>query len=91
MVQDGRALAPPGDRRPKRARHINLSDDQYAALELISARLLGRPTISSLIRAAIDDFVRRQVEADPSIEAELQAARVGSENVVPIRPAKVKE
>jgi hypothetical protein len=85
-------MAPRGDRRPKRARHVNLTDDQYEALELISARSLGRPTISSLIREALDEFLRRQLEKDPSIAAELVASRQrGDKKIVPIRPVRAKE
>jgi hypothetical protein len=76
------------DGRPKRPRHINLGDDQYQALELISARSLGRPTISSLIREALDDFVRRQSERSPEIAAELQSVRERGDKVVPIRSVK---
>lgn len=79
------------DGRQKRARHINLSDDQYQALELISARSLGCPTVSSLIRVALDDFVRCQLEKNPEIAAELQSARERNSKVVPIRSVKADD
>jgi len=79
------------DGRPKRARHINLSDDQYESLSLISARALGRPTLSSLIRVAIDAFVQAQIDKDPSIAAELLSVKSRGEKVVPIRTVKVDD
>jgi hypothetical protein len=81
-------MAPRGDGRPKRPRHVNLSDDQYEALNVISAHALGHPTLSSLIREAVDRFVREQMERDSSIAAAVQGARKRRENIVPIRTVK---
>jgi hypothetical protein len=74
--------------RPKTARHVNLTNDQFQALEILSACLLGRPSISSLIREAIDQLIRRELAQRPEIAEELQNTRERSDKVVPIRPIK---
>lgn len=78
------------DGRPKTARRIVLTDDQYRSLELIAARALGTPSISSLIRAALDDFIRRQASADTDLAADLERER-RSNRVVRLRPVKGDE
>jgi len=84
-------MARRGDGRPKRSRHVVVSDDQYQALEFISARSLGGPSVSSLIREAIDEFVQRQLEKNPTIAEDLERARKRSDKVVPIRSVKGDE
>lgn len=77
------------DGRPKTSRHLNVCDEQYEALELLSSRTLGQPSVSSLLRHALDDFIRKQADIDPALAEELLKLRAEKgPNVVPIRAAK---
>lgn len=84
-------MAISGDGRRKTPRHLVVADEQYETLQLISARTPGRPSVSGLVRHAIDEFVLAVLKKDPELAAELQNARERSERVVPLRPVKSDE
>jgi hypothetical protein len=76
------------DRRPKQAKNVVLGKEQYALLELISSQSLGEPSVSSLIRTAVDEFIASQARARPELGVEIERVRSladQAKNVVPLR------
>jgi hypothetical protein len=50
-----------GDGKPKRPCNVVLEEEQRELLELLSeANQIGRPTVSSIVRQAISEFLERQ-------------------------------
>ena len=75
----------PGDGKPKKARHLNIEDAQYETLNAL-AKLSeeGSPTVSSMVRRAIQDYLDRRFEKDPSLHQKV-IDLLGTRKLVPIR------
>src|SRR5271169_1534543 len=61
------------DGRPKRARNIVLEDQQYEILELHAEQNpLGRVTISSMVRKAVQEFIDSQLTSNQALRERIE-------------------
>ena len=56
-----------------RPRSFNLDDGQYELLQAISALSpIGKPPVASLIRQAVQEFLERSFQNDPSLREKVE-------------------
>jgi hypothetical protein len=73
------------DGKPKRARHLNIAEEQYETLvTLADLSEDGAPSISSMIRRAIEEYIERRLEKVPGLREKVEA-RLNRGKLVPIR------
>jgi hypothetical protein len=74
-----------GDGKPKSKRHLNIGDDQYEILlALAKASEDGTPSISSIVRKAIQDYIDRRFERSPALRDQI-AKQMGAGKLVSIK------
>ncbi len=79
-----------GDGKPKRARNLNIGEDQYEVLKaLVSLSQDGTPTVSSVVRKAIQEYIDRRLEKDPSLGEQIATLR--RRRLIPIRGGRSSE
>ena len=75
----------PRDGKPKKARHLNIEDAQYETLEALSKISEdGSPTVSSMVRRAIQNYLDQRFERDPSLRQKV-IDQLGTRKLVPIK------
>lgn len=78
------------DGKPKRATNIVLDEDQLGLLQILAdLSPFGRPSLSSMVRKALQDFLNKHLEENDEFRRRVDMrARRG--NLVPIAGARAQ-